>query len=177
MSGAPRPTGEALRAMGEAVRPTGGVVRPVDDALVLSRLRRFMLGTSGLLFAGTVAELLLVDHAESFTQLIPFALCGLGLLAAAAALFRPRRAALLALRVVSALAALGSLYGVYEHVAGNVALQREVNPNAAGFEFLMGALDGGNPLLAPGVLTLAAALALAATYRHPALSSVQSPGQ
>jgi hypothetical protein len=141
----------------------------MNDSLVLSRLRRFLLATAALLLAGTVAELLLVDHTESFTQWIPFALCGLGLLTAAAALFRPRRGALLALRASAALLALGSLYGVYEHVYGNVALQREVNPTATGSEILWGALDGGNPLLAPGVLTLAAALALAATYHHPAL--------
>lgn len=143
----------------------------MTDAQILQRLRRFLVAAAGLLFAGTVLELLLVGHTEGFTQLIPFALCVLGLGAAAAASFSPpRRAALVGLRVVSLLAAAGSLYGVYEHVAGNVALQREVNPNASGGEFILGALDGGNPLLAPGVLTLAAALALAATYRHPALS-------
>ena len=154
----------------DAAGATGDALRTVDDGVVLARLRRFLLATSAFLLAGTVAELLLVGHTEGFAQLLPFALSGLGLVAAAAAALRPRRGALLALRVVSALAALGSLYGVYEHVAGNLALQREVNPNAAGTEFLLGALDGGNPLLAPGVLTLAAALALAATYRHPALS-------
>jgi hypothetical protein len=149
----------------------------MTDAQILQRLRRFLVGAAGLLFAGTVAELVLVGHTESFTQLIPFALCVLGLGAAAAASFGPpRRAALHGLRVVSVLAALGSLYGVYEHVAGNVALQREVSPNASGGEFIMGALDGGNPLLAPGVLTLAAALALAATYRHPALSKQGTTG-
>jgi hypothetical protein len=140
-----------------------------DDAVVLARLRRFLLATSALLLAGTLAELLLVGHTENYTQLIPFALCGLGLLTVAVAFFRPRRGALLALRGAALLAALGSLYGVYEHVAGNLALQREVNPTATGGEVLMGALDGGNPLLAPGVLALAAALALAATYRHPAV--------
>lgn len=149
---------------------SGAPLTMTNDALVLSRLRAFLLVTSALLLAGTVAELLLVGHTEGFTQLIPFALCGLGLAAALAALLRPRRGVLRALRVVAALAALASLYGVYEHVAGNLALQREVNPTAAGLEFLMGALDGGNPLLAPGVLTLAAALALAATYRHPAFN-------
>lgn len=150
----------------------------MTDAEVLRRLRRFLVGAAGLLYAGTVAELLLVGHTESYAQLLPFALCVLGLGAAAAASLRePRRGALVALRVVAVLAAAGSLYGVYEHVAGNLALQREVNPNAAGGEFIMGALDGGNPLLAPGVLTLAAALALAATYRHPALSKEQSRGQ
>ena len=163
MSDAPRPMSDALQPMSDAPRP-------MNDTLVLARLRRFLLATAALLLVGTVAELLLVGHTEDRTQLIPFALCAAGLAAAAVAFFRPRRGALLGLRAWAALTALGSLYGVYEHVAGNLALQREVNPTATGGEVLMAALDGGNPLLAPGVLTLAAALALAATYRHPSLS-------
>ena len=141
-----------------------------DDGVVLARLRRFLLATSAFLLAGTVTELVLVGHTEDWKQWIPFALCGLGLVAVLVALLRRRRRpALLTLRAWAALAALGALYGVYEHVAGNLALQREVNPTATGTEVLMGALDGGNPLLAPGVLFLAAALALAATYRHEEL--------
>jgi len=34
---------------------------------------------------------------------------------------------------------------------------------------LIKAVSGGNPLLAPGILALAAIIALAATYYHPAL--------
>jgi hypothetical protein len=34
-------------------------------------------------------------------------------------------------------------------------------------------LGGENPLLAPGILAVAAMLALAATYYHPALSDEQ----
>jgi hypothetical protein len=142
------------------------VSTPNGDALVLARLRRFLLATSAALLAGTVVELLLVDHTEDFEQWIPFALCGLGITAVLVALLRPRRGVLLTLRAWAWLAAAGALYGVYEHVSGNLALQREVNPSATGSELLWGALDGGNPLLAPGVLALAAALTLAAVYKH-----------
>lgn len=141
----------------------------MSDAIVLARLRRFLLVTSALLFVGALVELWLVGHAESFVQLIPFGLCGLGLVAALFALLRPRRAALLTLRACAALAALGSLFGVYEHVEHNVAFQREIIPTSTTGELVSAALAGANPLLAPGVLALAAALALAATYQHPAL--------
>lgn len=154
---------------GERGAAGGGLTATADDAAVLARLRRFLLATAALLFAGTVAELVLVEHTEDAAQWVPFALCGLGFASAAAAFFRPRRVVLWALRAAALLAAGGSLYGVYEHVAGNLALLREVYPTATGGEVLWGALDGGNPLLAPGVLTLAAALALAATYRHPGM--------
>jgi hypothetical protein len=70
-------------------------------------------------------------------QWIPFAHCGLGLPAAGAALVRPQRKILLALRVCMAVVAL----------------------------------RGSNLLLAPALLALAAALALAATYDHPALEA------
>ncbi|HWS53070.1 MAG TPA: hypothetical protein VN228_03050 [Pyrinomonadaceae bacterium] len=141
----------------------------MEDATVLSRLRRFLLGTSALLLAGALVELWLVGHDETATQLIPFALCGLGLIAAVAALARPGRAALLALRACMALVALGSLYGVYEHVVENVAFQREIVPGSTTAELVSAALAGANPLLAPGILALAAALAAASTYYHPAL--------
>ena len=141
----------------------------MEDANVLSRLRRFLLVTSALLFVGALAELWLVGHAESATQLIPFVLCGLGLVFSLAALVRPGRAALLALRACLALVALGSLYGVYEHVVENVEFQREIMPGSTTGELVSAGLGGANPLLAPGVLALAAALGMAATYYHPAL--------
>ena len=142
----------------------------MEDAHVLSRLRRFLLVTSALLFVGALVELWLVGHAETAVQLIPFALCGLGLVCALVALARPVRAAVLALRACMALVVLGSLYGVYEHVVENVAFQREILPGSTTGELVSAGLGGANPLLAPGILALAAALALAATYYHPALT-------
>ena len=138
----------------------------MSPAEVLSRLRRFLLAFSVLLLGGSLVELFLVEHTEDAVQLIPFALCGLGALAALAALFKPRRATVWALRVCMILVVAGSLYGVYEHVSNNLAFQKEVNPNAPTGEMLRGALGGANPLLAPGILAAAAALALAAVYRQ-----------
>ena len=141
----------------------------MSDAVVLLRLRKFLLLVSALLFVGTMFELWLINHSESFTQLIPFALCGLGLIVVCAALLRPRRAALLGLRASMGLVALGSLFGLYQHIENNLGFHRELHPNASTGELLMGALGGANPLLAPGILALTAALAVAATYRHPGL--------
>ena len=139
------------------------------DAVVLLRLRRFLLTTSALLFAGTLGELWLINHTEDPVQFIPFVVCGVGLLVLLVVRLRPRRAAMLALRAVMALVVLGSLVGVYLHVESNLAFVREIQPNAPTREAVFGALGGANPLLAPGILALAAMLALAATYYHPAL--------
>ncbi|MGH9945014.1 MAG: hypothetical protein ACRD9R_21905 [Pyrinomonadaceae bacterium] len=137
--------------------------------IILSRLRRFLLVFSGLLFAGALGELWLTGHTENFVQWIPFGLCGLGLLVVLLALFRPRRGVLLALRACMAAVTLGSLYGIYEHVANNVAFLQEIDPGAPTGDLVLGALGGANPLLAPGVLTAAAVLAMAASYYHSAL--------
>jgi hypothetical protein len=69
----------------------------------------------------------------------------------------------------------GSLFGIYEHFSNNVAFQREISPNAPIGNALMHAVAGGNPLLAPGTLAVAAVLALAATYNHSTLDLSEPP--
>lgn len=137
---------------------------------ILSRLRRFLLALSVLLCVGTVIELWLTEHMETVVQLIPFGLCGLGLAAASVALLKPRRIVILILRVSMALVAAGGLYGVYEHIENNIGFQREINPSAPTGEIVLASFHGPNPLLAPGIFVVAAMVAIAATYHHPALS-------
>ena len=138
--------------------------------VVLARLRCFLLALSVALLAGAVVELWLVEHTEDPVQLTPFVLCALGAAASVVALARPNRATLWALRAVMLLVAAGSLLGVYLHVESNAELERELNPGMSAGRVWFGALGGANPLLAPGVLAVAALLALAATYQHPALA-------
>jgi hypothetical protein len=147
----------------------------MSPADTLFRLRRFLLVLSILLLSGTVVELLLVNHKEDLVQLIPFFLCGLGAIAALLMLFKPRRATVRGLRLCMAMVVCGSLFGIYEHFANNVAFQREINPSAPLRDVLVQAVAGGNPLLAPGTLAVAAVLALAATYYHPALENLSEP--
>jgi hypothetical protein len=120
--------------------------------------------------AGTIVELLLAEHTESLVQLIPFVLCGLGLIVVTAALLRPRRGTLIALRVVMGLLFLGSLLGVYEHIEGNLAFEMEIRPTATLATAWLAVLKGAAPLLAPGILALVAVIAIASTYYHPALA-------
>src|SRR6267378_7427779 len=134
----------------------------MGPSATLFRLRRFLLVFSVLLFGGTVVELLLVKHWGDVVQLIPFALCGLGSIAALLVLLRPRRATLLGLRVCMGVVVCGSLFGIYEHLSNNIAFQREIKPSAPTADVLVSAVAGGNPLLAPGTLAAAAVLALAA---------------
>lgn len=141
----------------------------ISSDRILSRLRRFLLALAVLLCAGTIAELWLTEHMETVVQLIPFGLCGLGFVAALIVLLKPRRIPILTLRISMALVAAGGLYGIYEHIENNIGFQREINPSASTTYIFIASVHGPNPLLAPGILTVAASLAIAATYHHPAL--------
>ena len=119
---------------------------------------------------GTTVELFLAKHYEDPLQLVPFVLCGVGLIAVVAVLRRPQRARLLALRGVMSLLLLGSLLGVYEHLVNNFAFELDMRPSAIWSDVWFQALTGAAPLLAPGILAVAAVVAIAATYAHPALA-------
>lgn len=136
---------------------------------VLTRLQRFLLSLAGFILAGAVVELYFTEHYEKTLQLVPFALCAVGLLVVGAALFRPQRNTLMALRVVMIFVAAGSLLGLILHLNGNYQFELEIRPNAEFGEAILATLRGANPLLAPGVLGIAATLAIASTYHHPAL--------
>lgn len=133
-----------------------------------------MLLLAAFIQVGTLGELWLVEHNQDPLQFVPFVLCGVGLIAVAAALFRPQRATLVALRIVMILVAIGGLVGVGVHLLENFAFQQEIRPTEAVGNLILPALKGGNPLLAPGTLVFTALLALAATYYHPALQEQEA---
>lgn len=141
---------------------------------VLQRLRTYLLLLAGGLSAGAIVELWAANHTEEPLQWVPFILCGLSLVAIVAALLRPQRGVLLTLRGIMILMIGGSLLGIYEHVSGNIAFAQEIRPGTPAGELLLKGLTGGNPLLAPGTLAVAALIALAATYCHPALAIARS---
>lgn len=62
--------------------------------------------------------------------MIPLVLCGVGLLTVVAALARPRKGTLFAVRVVMLLVALGGVVGIALHLLSNLEFDREIRPNA-----------------------------------------------
>ena len=140
---------------------------------ILERLRRFLLVLAGVTFAVTPIELVFAKHTDSAVKLIPFVLCGFGLLVVVAALLRPQRKILLTLRIVMIVIAAGGLLGAYEHWSGNLGFALETHANATINDLWVDALRGASPLLAPGILGLAATLGIAATYYHPALRAIK----
>ena len=124
---------------------------------------------TALVLLAVLAELWLVEHTQDLLQLVPFALCGVGLAAVVSAAVRPGRSTLIALRAAMLLVALGGLVGVAIHLLENLAFEQEIRPNSTLWAAFAASLKGAAPILAPGVLVFAALLALVATYRHPAL--------
>ncbi len=139
--------------------------------IIVERLRRLLIGLAVFLVAGTLGELLVIEHYQETEQYIPIVMCVVALLALGAAILRPQRLTLQALRLVMLGMGLVSLLGLYYHVTGNFAFELEIRPNATLGDVFLQALGGANPLLAPGILGIAAVLALAATYYHPALTA------
>ena len=137
----------------------------MTDGEVLQKLRRFLLILSLFLFIGALVELYLVEHTQDFIQWIPFVLSFAGILVVVLVLIRPARVSVLVLRIVMALVAFGSLLGIYEHITGNIEFEREVQPNSTTMQLFERGLRGGNPLLAPGVLAIAALIAVSSTYK------------
>ena len=135
-------------------------------AEVLRRLRKFLLVLALLLFVGALVELWLVGHTKEFVQWIAFVLAGVGALSVTMTLFHFGPATVRLLRVCMIVIALGSLFGIYQHISGNVVFAREINPDSSTSQLFWRGLQGGNPLLAPGVLAVAALLALSSTYRY-----------
>ena len=139
--------------------PLGGSPRSVED-----RFRRFLLWVAAGLFVGTPVELVLADHVGDWVQWIPFGLCAVGLAAVVWALRSPGRASYRAVRVAAAGIAAGTAYGVYSHLSHNLAFELDIRPGATWTEGLAEAFFGASPLLAPGILGLAALLAAGATF-------------
>ena len=65
--------------------------------------------------------------------------------------------------------ALLSLIGIYEHMENNLDFQKEIQPNATFQELALATVEGAIPVLAPGILTLGAAIGWTAAYGHSAL--------
>jgi len=145
---------------------SGAEVSTTSAAEVLRRLRRFLLVLALFLFGGALVELWLVGHTADWIQLIAFALAGAGALAVLLVVFRLNSATVRILRVCMIAVVLGSLFGMYEHFTGNIAFAREIQPNSATAQLFWRGMQGANPLLAPGLLAVAALLALGATYRY-----------
>src|SRR3954466_307794 len=112
---------------------------------VEGRLRRFLLLLTIMIFLATLAELILEEHTKETLQFIPFFLCAIGLIAVSAALLRPQRKTLIALRTSMVVVALGGMIGVAIHLINNFEFEQEIRPNSALSDLIIATLKGANP--------------------------------
>jgi hypothetical protein len=141
---------------------------------ILRRIRQFLLVIAAGVFVMTVTELLFLSHWSETVQLLPFALSAVGLVTLALAYFRPSPRTIHLLRRSMIVIGSCSLIGIYEHMANNLGFRMEIQPNATFLELALATVEGANPVLAPGILALGAAIGWTAAYQHPALE--QKPG-
>lgn len=136
---------------------------------VEQQLRSFLLGVAAFIFIGAVAELYLLDHYEETQQWIPIILSLLGFAFSVSVWWKPARTSLTLFRWLMGIVAAASLYGMYLHFMGNYQFTLEINPSFSAWEAVWPAMKGSYPLLAPGMLLVAALIGAAGTYRHPAM--------
>jgi hypothetical protein len=136
----------------------------MSDRERLARLTNLLYGLAAVMFGGTILELLAARHYQDPVQLIPFALCGVGFVAVLLAWKRPGWATVQALRGLMLVTAVATLLGIWKHLEGNIGFIHEMHPASSGWPLLVATLTGRAPLLASGVLAVAAITAIAATF-------------
>lgn len=130
--------------------------------------RAMLLGLFLLGCAGTGAELLLLEHYETWRQWLPLAALGLGLVGGGAVGLRPGKRSFAAFRALMAAFAIVGLAGLYLHYVGNAEFELEMYPELGGLDLVWEALRGATPALAPGTMVGLGALGFLFTYHHPA---------
>jgi hypothetical protein len=146
-----------------------------SDPVKLVALYRRILTWLGVGTAlGACAELAMLHHWQTPGQFVPWAVLGLLLLAAAAWLTRRSTTTARILQGTAVVAAIGSAFGIYQHVSANL----DAGPLSGRFTGKwesMSAMShlwaaatgsvGASPVLAPGMVGLAGVLLWLSTFR------------
>jgi ATP-dependent protease HslVU (ClpYQ) peptidase subunit len=128
-------------------------------------LRLWVLGVLVIGLAGTVTELMLLEHYEQLLQLVPVVLIVAAVAAIAWQAMRDTAASLRALEIVMALFVLAGFAGVVAHFHGSAEFQLELNPAMDTWELVEKILRAkAPPLLAPGMMLQMGLLGLAYVY-------------
>ncbi|MFN2567446.1 MAG: hypothetical protein ABR499_20815 [Gemmatimonadaceae bacterium] len=148
---------------------SGDRPHPAAEPELVARIRRILLALVLLGIAGLSLELFLLEHTESATQLIPFAVLGAGFAGTLTVAARPAPRNIRVFQLVMLLFVVSGLLGLYLHLRGNIGFERETDPSARGLDLVWRSLRGGVPLLAPAAMAQLGLLGLVFAYRHPAL--------
>jgi hypothetical protein len=146
-----------------------------DDTLHVLRLFLLLVFCLGAL--GAIADLLLIGHVADPWQLVPVILLGLSLVIAGWSAGAGNGVSIWAFRTIAVLLVLSGGVGFWLHHTANIEFAQEVDPALAGFDLFWKAIQGQSPpTLAPGTVIQLGLLALAYTYRHPAVAGSHAAG-
>jgi hypothetical protein len=135
----------------------------------LDRLRRFLLLILLIGMSGTATELILLNHYEDPSQLIPLVLIAGAFAAIAWHLLDRNVVSLRALQMTMVLFIVAGVLGMYLHYLANMEFQREMDASIDGMHLFWKAIAAKTPpALAPGSMLQLGFIGLAYTYRHPA---------
>jgi len=128
-------------------------------------LRRWILAILMLGLAGTVTELLLLEHYEQPMQFVPLILIVAAVAVLAWEFRRHDTASRRAVQIVMALFVLAGFVGFVAHFHGSAEYQLELNPEMSNWELLEKVLRAkAPPLLAPGMMLQLGLLGLAYVF-------------
>ena len=154
------------------------VSEPGNRTLVI--VRRLLLAVLTIGMAGTIADLLLLDHYEDVWQAPPLVLLSAGLIMVALIWTDPRRTTVRAFAALMILFILSGVAGFALHYNGNLEFQREIDPTQHGWRLFMTVMRAkAPPALAPAGMIQLGLIGLLSVYRHPvfAPSPLTRPSQ
>ena len=148
----------------------------IDASSAERAVRRILMATLLLGMTGIVADLLLLNHIEDRTQLIPLAALALTFFALLAhAMVRSATTVRLVQFFMIVLLICGGL-GVYLHFQGNAEFQRDIEPSISGSDLFWKSMRAkAPPALAPLAFVQLGLVGLAWSYRHPLVRRPSSP--
>ena len=152
------------------------VSQSIDSSSAERAVRRILIATLVVGMTGITADLLLLNHVEDRTQLIPLAALALTLLALLThASVRSAATVRLVQFFMIVLLACGGL-GVYLHFQGNAEFQRDIQPSIGGSDLFWKSMRAkAPPALAPLAFVQLALVGWAWSFRHPLLRHAKQP--
>jgi hypothetical protein len=142
-------------------------MEPSDSSRLLRRLLLVVI-TFGLVMTGV--DLILLEHYEDSSMLIPLMLIALSLVVIVVHSVAGGAGTVRLLQGVMVLLVAAGALGVYLHFQGNLEFQIEIDPSLSQWELFNKVIRAkAPPALAPGAMAQLGLLGLVYCYRHPAL--------
>ena len=149
---------------------------PSDEGATARGIRRMLMATLLLAAAGLSADLLLIEHTESWTQLIPLGVLALAVMGLVASLLVRAAVVVRGIRLIMVMAIASGIIGGVLHFRGSSEFHRELDPDIGGRDLFWKSIRAkAPPALAPFAMLQFGLIGLAWSCRHPALRRTQSP--